>query len=74
MAVILAGETASAGNTGAGYAVVLGQSGATDPLRLVRYADGIQGNASLTNIIVSNTSGLADFGNEHLSVRVTYNP
>jgi hypothetical protein len=56
---------------GNGYAVVLGQSGGTDAVRLVRYATGLRG--TLTDMIVSNTSGLADFGAEYLSIRVTYN-
>ena len=74
VAFILAGEDASSNNTGVGYAVVLGQAGATDPIRLVRYSDGIEDNSGLTNILVSNTSGLTDFGNNHLSIKVTYNP
>lgn len=74
VAYILAGEDASSNVTGVGYAVVLGQTGATDPVRLVRYADGVDGNAGLTDILVSNTSGLTDFGNNHLSIKVTYNP
>ncbi|MEO8231925.1 MAG: hypothetical protein ABI638_06560, partial [Ignavibacteriota bacterium] len=72
VAFILAGSLQNADYEGNGYAVVLGQSGATDPIRLVRYTEGLSG--SLTNIIISNTSGLTDFGTEYLSVRVTYNP
>src|SRR6185503_797969 len=53
-------------------AVVLGQSGTTDPVRLARYSSGIQG--TLTNIITSNTAGLTDFGAEFLSIKVTYTP
>jgi hypothetical protein len=74
VAFILAGETSTTNGTGSGYAVVIGQSLATDPVRLVRYVTGIGGNSGLTNIIVSNTTGLADFGAEYLSVKVTYNP
>ncbi len=74
VAFILAGETATTNSTGDGYAVVLGQAGGTDPLRLVRYTGGLNADSDFTNIITSNTSGLADFGNEHLSVKVTYNP
>jgi hypothetical protein len=74
VAFILAAETATTNTTGAGYAVVLGQGGSTDPVRLVRYTDGISGNATLTNIIASNTAGLADLGDQHLSVKVVYNP
>jgi hypothetical protein len=73
-AFILAGQSATSNTTGDGYAVVLGQSGSTDPLRLVRYTTGISGNAGLTNIIASNTTGLNDFGTEYLSIKVTYNP
>ena len=74
VAFILAGETATTNTTGNGYAVVLGQSGATDPVKLVRYSAGITGNATITDIIISNTAGLTDFDNEYLSVKVTYNP
>ncbi len=72
LAFILAGESTTNNTTGNGYAVVLGQSGTTDPVRLVSYASGLQG--TLTNLISSNTSGLTDFGAQYLSVKVTYNP
>ncbi|MDQ4123030.1 MAG: FG-GAP-like repeat-containing protein, partial [Acidobacteriota bacterium] len=72
VAFILAGTSNTNNNTGNGYAVVLGQSGATDPIRLAKYSGGIQ--STLTNIITSNTTGLADFGTEYLSIKVTYNP
>ena len=72
VAFILAGTSNTNNNTGSGYAVVLGQSGATDPVRLARYSGGIQG--TLTNIIASNTVGLTDFGAEYLSIKVTYAP
>ena len=72
VAFILAGTSNTNNNTGSGYAVVLGQSGATDSIRLTRYSGGIQG--TLTNLIVSNTGGLADFGAEYLSIKVTYTP
>src|SRR6185437_1174962 len=71
VAFILAGTSNTNNNTGSGYAVVLGQALAIDPIRLARYSGGIQG--TLTNIIVSNT-GLADFGPEYLSIKVTYSP
>jgi hypothetical protein len=73
-AFILAAESATDNATGNGYAVVIGQGGGTDPVRLVRYSAGITGNSSITNIISSNTAGLADFGLEHLSIKVTFNP
>ena len=66
VAFILAGTSNTNNNTGSGYAVVLGQSGTTDPIRLASYSAGIQG--PLTNIIVSNTAALTDFGAEYLSI------
>lgn len=74
VAFILAGQTTTTNSTGSGYAVVLGGSGSTDPVRLVRYINGIALNSELTNIISSNTTGLTDFGNNYLSIKVTYNP
>ncbi len=72
VAFILAGSSTSANTTGTGYAVALGQSGGTDPIRLIKYNNGLQG--TLTNIITSNTTGLTDFGADYLSIKVTYTP
>ncbi len=71
VAFILGSTSQSPQKNGTGYAVVLGQSGSTDPIRLVKFSAGLQ---SLTNLISSNTSGLADFGNDYLSIKITYNP
>ncbi len=71
-AFVLAGTDANVVSSGSGYAVVLGQTGTTDPIRLVHYNNGLRG--TLTNIITSNTTGLTDFGAQYLSVRVVYNP
>jgi hypothetical protein len=72
-AFVLAGTSTTPNTSGNGYAVVLGQSGSTDALRLVSYNNGLQGTLS-PNIIASNTTGLNDFGNEYLSIRVTFIP
>ena len=74
VAFVLAGTSSVQRTTGQGYAVVLGQSGNTDPVRLVSFNGGFNTNTSVTNIITSNTAGLTDFGNNYLSIRVTYNP
>ena len=63
------GSTSASISTGVGYAVVIGNSGSTDPIRLTRFSSGISSNSSFTNII----SG-GDFGSAYISVRVTYNP
>ncbi|MBL7952942.1 MAG: proprotein convertase P-domain-containing protein [Flavobacteriales bacterium] len=68
MAVVLAGSNADL-TLGTGYAVVLGEAGNTDELRLVRYNGGLDADANLTDIL---TAG--DFATEYLDVRVTYVP
>lgn len=59
--------------TANGYAIVLGQSGATDPIRLVRFTSGLDLNSNLQNII-SGTAPVEDIGDAYLSLQVTYNP
>lgn len=63
------GSTNSSYTDGNGYAVVLGQSGTTDPIRLVKFTGGMDLNSNLTNIIVSG-----DYGKVYLSIKVTYMP
>ena len=70
-AFILAGTSGTTNSTGTGYAVILGNAGKTDPLKLVSYSGGLQ---TTTQILASNTTGLTDFGNTYLSVKVTYTP
>jgi hypothetical protein len=72
VAFILAGSASTGATAGSGYAVALGQSGTTDPIRLIKYNNGVQG--TITNIITSNTLGLTDFGAEYLSIKITYIP
>ncbi|MDD3524338.1 MAG: hypothetical protein PHQ41_06550, partial [Candidatus Cloacimonetes bacterium] len=73
-AFILATTSQTANNTGTGYAIVYGQSGNTDPIRLAKFSSGLSSLSEATNIITSNTSGLTDFGAEYISCMVTYNP
>jgi len=70
-AFVLAGTSNTTATTGSGYAVVLGNSGGNDPLRLIRYTAGLR---TSTNLISSNTSGVKDFGKHYISVKVTYSP
>lgn len=71
VAYILAGTTGSSGNTGKGYAIMLGNPGTSDPIRLATYNNGVQ---TYFTKLSSSTSGLADFGREYTSIRVEYNP
>jgi hypothetical protein len=71
IAFVLASDSINVTTTGKGYAIVLGQSGAADAIRLVSFSNGLQN--SPTNLITSNTTNLTDFGTEYLSVKVTFN-
>lgn len=68
---ILAGTAGTTNVTGTGYAIILGNSGSTDPIRLVRYTSGLR---TYTTLTASSTTGLTDFGTQYLSIRVVYTP
>jgi len=68
MAFIL-GKTTSDLTTGSGYAVILGQSGSTDAIRLAKFTNGVNANSRFTNVISSG-----DYANQFLSIRVTFDP
>jgi|GEM_PF-1636602 len=72
VAFVLAATSQSLRTDGDGYAIALGQTGSTDPFRLIKFTSGFDG--TLTDLITSNTSGLTDFDDEYLSIKVTYNP
>ena len=59
---------ATAGTSG--YAVVVGNSGTPDPIRLVRFSDGLTTNATLVNVFSTTT----DYGTAYLTLRVSYFP
>ena len=63
------GKTTNDVTTGNGYAVVLGQSGSADAIRLARFTGGVNANSKFTNIV----SG-GDYANEYLSIKVVFNP
>ena len=67
VAYVLAGSSDNL-LSGTGYAVVVGNSGTPDPLKLVRYANGIA--STLTPIVV----GDVDATNKFQTIRVTYLP
>lgn len=56
--------------TGSGYAVVLGNSGTSDNIRLIRFAAGMSPVANITQILAPPT----DFANEYHAIKVVYNP
>jgi hypothetical protein len=64
------GSTTNNLMTSSGYAVVLGNSGSGDNLRLVSFAGGVSTNLGLSAVI----NPANDFGSDYLTVKVTYNP
>jgi hypothetical protein len=70
------GATGSDFTSANGYAVVWGGASSTDPIRLVRFAGGLDADANLTDMIVaSGASGTAgDPNTNYMSVKVVYTP
>ena len=64
------GSTSGNFLTGSGYAVVLGNTGTADNVRLVSFANGMISSAGISAVIAPAT----DFGAEYLTIKVTYNP
>ena len=71
-AFIIGASSSALTNSGtAGYAIVIGQSSSTDPIRFVSFANGITNNNDLTTLITATNVG-ADIGNQFLSLKLTY--
>ncbi len=70
-AFVLAASSADlTATTTSGYAVVVGNSGTPDPIRLVRFSGGLTRNSNLVNVFSTST----DYGTKALTLRVTYFP
>lgn len=69
VAYVLAGSSANL-LSGVGYAVILGNSGSTDPVQLVRYSNGLSSNSVVATVSTNTT----DFGNQPLTLRVSFDP
>lgn len=63
------GKSTSDFGTGVGYAIVLGQSGSSDPVRLAKFSAGVNTNSKFTSIISSG-----DYANQYLSIKLVFNP
>ncbi len=72
-AAFVLGASSSDLTTANGYAIVLGGSTSTDPIRLVSFTGGLTLDSHLANII-SGSAPLADIGADYLSLQVTYDP
>lgn len=70
-AVVLGANQQNVGATGAnGYAVVIGNAGDPDPVRLVRFTNGLTSNTNVTDVAVSSQTNDENF----FSIRVTFDP
>jgi hypothetical protein len=65
LAFVLGTTSTSVGTSGNGWAVVLGESGSIDPLRLVRFTGGLGGTH--TSVV-----SWSDFTTEYFGVKVTW--
>lgn len=75
VAFVLGATNTAVEANGDGYAIVLGQTGGTDPIRLVRFTGGLgtipnDGSGAL----ITASAPLDNVGDEYISIRVTYNP
>ncbi|MBW6479398.1 MAG: Ig-like domain-containing protein, partial [Bacteroidales bacterium] len=59
---------------GVGYAIVLGNTGDPDPIRFVKYTDGIQSLGTTTGGLIVATEPLNNPTNQFMSLKLTYNP
>lgn len=71
MAFILGCDQADFTASGSdGYAVVVGNSGTTDYIKLVRFTNGLSSDANITDIVASTI----DIDANYASVKVSFNP
>ncbi|GAB3241962.1 hypothetical protein GCM10027346_37840 [Hymenobacter seoulensis] len=56
--------------TGVGYAVILGNSGTPDPIKLVRFSNGLSANRVLATV----STNASDYTNKPLTLRVLFDP
>lgn len=77
VAFILCTNATNVATSGAGYAVVLGNSGSPDPVRLVKFTGGIQSlgtSPPSSSVLLEVVTVLDNPTNNYMSIRVTYDP
>ena len=74
VAYVLGSTSATVGTAGNGYAVVLGNTGTPDPIRLVAFTGGIQTLGTATGGLITASAPLDDPTTAHMSILVTYDP
>lgn len=70
-AVVLGSSKSDFGDAAAnGYAVIIGNQGTPDPVKLIHFTNGLNDNSHISDIVVSNYTGETGY----LSVKVVFNP
>ncbi|AIZ65431.1 hypothetical protein PK28_17355 (plasmid) [Hymenobacter sp. DG25B] len=69
VAYVLAGSSANL-LSGVGYAVLMGNSGSSDPVQLVRYSNGLSSASALATVSTNTTN----YGAAPLTLRVSFDP
>ncbi|MCF8464753.1 MAG: lamin tail domain-containing protein [Flavobacteriales bacterium] len=70
-AVILGSSQSDFANASAsGYAVIIGNQGSPDPVKLIRFAGGLNAEANVTDVAVSSQTGETNY----FSVNVSFDP
>jgi hypothetical protein len=75
VAFIIGATSTQIDSTGVGYAVVLGNTGTPDPIRFLKFSNGLQslGVTDTLGLIFADAP-LNDPTNQHISLKLTYNP
>lgn len=70
-AVVLGSSKSDFGDAAAnGYAVIIGNQGTPDPVKLIHFTNGLNDNSHISDIVASNYTGETGY----LSVKVVFNP
>jgi len=73
VAFVLGGTTSDM-TLGQGYAVIVGNTSTPDPIRLVRYINGLDAAANITSLIAATPPPFNDPTTGYTGVRVVYTP
>jgi len=74
VAWIIGASSTLVATQGFGYAVVLGNTGAPDPLRFVSFTNGMTNLGTATTALISASAPLNNPTNNYMSISLTYNP
>ncbi len=74
VAFVLAADSRNVRTSGKGYAIVMGNTGAPNPVRLVAFEGGIQSVGTGSSGIIVANAPLDDPRDSYISVKVIYNP